>query len=285
MPSTAFATASATTSSLGVARRRGRAARSRRATRSSPARPRRRERERVAEQDVELRERERQQPLERPGVRSRSIVIEVTRNIETSGKSPSSGTPTCWNTSGRSAKSWSTRKIEHARDDEEQRDRARVAAELGEHAQRGRDGAARLTRAPPSTRRRNASSRSLAPVRASSPSGRLDGEDASLAEQDEPVAARCLVHDVARDEQRRAAVAPARGRSPTVAAQHRVEPDGRLVEHEQLRLVEERRRERDTRALATGERRATWSRSAPSPTRVDDRRRPGLAPTPTMRAK
>ena len=35
-----------------------------------------------------------------PLVRSRSIAIDVTRNIETSGKIPTIGTPTRWNVSG-----------------------------------------------------------------------------------------------------------------------------------------------------------------------------------------
>ena len=79
------------------------------------------------------------------------------------------------------------------------------------------------------------------------------GEDRSLAEEQEPLAAGRLVHHVARDEQRRAAGGELVEEVPEVAAQHRVEADGGLVEHEHLGLAEERRRERDARLLAARE--------------------------------
>ena len=62
-----------------------------------------------------------------------------------------------------------------------------------------------------------------------------------------------LVHDVARDEQRRAAPGESMAELPEVAAQDRVEPDRRLVEHEQVGLAEQRSGKRDPCALAAGE--------------------------------
>ena len=80
------------------------------------------------------------------------------------------------------------------------------------------------------------------------------GEQATAAEQEQPVAARRLVHDVARDEQRDAVVREAVEQLPQVTAQHRIETDGRLVEHEQLGRAQERGAERDPTELATGQR-------------------------------
>ena len=74
---------------------------------------------------------------------------------------------------------------------------------------------------------------------------RLRGDDASAAHQHELVAALGLVHDVARDEQRRAAVGECVELRPELGAQHRVEADGRLVEDEHLRVAEKRRGEGD----------------------------------------
>ena len=106
---------------------------------------------------------------------------------------------------------------------------------------------------PSSTRRRNAASRSAAPVRRRSSSGARSARITALAEEQQPVAARRLVHHVTRDEQRRAAVRELVEEVPQVAAQHRVEADGGLVEHEHVGLVEERRRERDARLLPARE--------------------------------
>ena len=85
--------------------------------------------------------------------------------------------------------------------------------------------------------------------------------------QQQPVAARGLVHDVAGDEQRRAVVGEPAESRPEVAPQHRVEADGRLVEHEQVGPAEQRGRERDACALAAGERaRRRCRRGSPRPT-------------------
>ena len=62
------------------------------------------------------------------------------------------------------------------------------------------------------------------------------GDDATLPDQQQPLAAARLVHDVAGHEQRR----PGRGERvellPEVVAQDRVLADGRLVEDEHRRL-------------------------------------------------
>ena len=66
-------------------------------------------------------------------MRSRSIVIDVTRNIVTNGKRPSSGGPTCWNT-GAAAEELLQQRLEQARHAEDERERARVTTELRKHA-------------------------------------------------------------------------------------------------------------------------------------------------------
>ena len=94
--------------------------------------------------------------------------------------------------------------------------------------------AARPCRVLASTSARNAVSMSSAPVRSQDPGGRVVGDDRALAHEQQPVAALGLVHDVAGDEHRGAGVGEPVEQRPQVAAQHRVEADGRLVEHEQV---------------------------------------------------
>ena len=145
--------------------------------------------------------------------------------------------------------------MQHARHDEQERDRARVAPQLARaRAAPWRAVRERLTR-PPRLRRVAGTPRRdrRRPVRRRSSSGVRSARIAPSAQEQEPVAARRLVHHVARDEQRRAAVGELVEEVPQVAAQHRVEPDGRLVEHEDVGLVEERRRERDARLLPARE--------------------------------
>ena len=73
-----------------------------------------------------------------PDVRSRSIVTEVTRNITTSGKIPSSGGPTCWNCCSLLCEEQLQQPEQQQRHEHDQRDRARVVAQLGEQpARRG----------------------------------------------------------------------------------------------------------------------------------------------------
>ena len=142
---------------------------------------------------------------------------------------------------------------QHARDHHQQRDGPRVVADLRQHAGGGgeRDPGAH---GASSTSRRNAASISCSPVRSRSSSGRGVGHQAALAHQQQPVAARRLVHHVAGDEQRGAVAGEAVEQGPEVAPQHGVEPDGRLVEHEQIRLAEQRGGQRDARALAARQR-------------------------------
>src|SRR5262249_58245403 len=71
-------------------------------------------------------------------------------------------------------------------------------------------------------------------------------QQAALAQQKELVTAVGLVHDVARDEQRPAAFAETMKELPQVATKHRIEPDRRLVQHQQGRPAEPRRRQRET---------------------------------------
>ena len=136
----------------------------------------------------------------------------------------------------------------------EERDRARVAPQLGEHA------------GAPSPRSRAALTRpglrpgAGTPRRGSRrPSGRAGSRASRARAGGRRAAARSASQRSASSITwlETSSVVPA-GRElveerPEVASQHRVEPDGRLVEHEQLRLAEERRRERDARPLAAGE--------------------------------
>ena len=90
------------------------------------------------------------------------------------------------------------------RDDEHERDRAPVAAELAQHAHRRGERDAG-THAASARARGTRSSRSSVRGSAQQLVGRRR-EDPALADQDEVVAAVGLVHHVARDEQRRARV-------------------------------------------------------------------------------
>src|SRR5512133_1947530 len=76
-------------------------------------------------------------------------------------------------------------------------------------------------------------------------------EQLSVAKQKKRVAAVGLVHHVARHDQRRPAFGELVEHAPQVATQQWVEPDGRLVEHEELWLAEKRRRERNPCAFPT----------------------------------
>ena len=80
--------------------------------------------------------------------------------------------------------------------------------------------------------------------------GRAGRQDPPVAHQHEPVAAVGLVHDVARHEERRPRVRQRPERGPEVAAQHGVEADGRLVEHQEWRLVQEGGRQAHAGELA-----------------------------------
>ena len=141
------------------------------------------------------------------------------------------------------------------------RDGAVVGAHLAQDAARGGDGEAGVHDAllspdravSASMRARKAASASTAPVLLEQLGGRDVGEDAALAQQHEPVAAGRLVHDVARHDERVPAVGEVAEEVPEVAAQHRVEADGGLVEHEQVGPSDEGGGEGDPGLLAARE--------------------------------
>ena len=172
-----------------------------------------------------------------PEVRSRRVAMLVTMNITTNGKTPSSDGPDPVEDLTRRVDVDPREQPEQdARDDDHQGDGAVVAAQLAQDAGRGgeRDprGHDRIPRArdvatgpaagrdrwpsagAASTRARKACSASAAPVRSSS-SGSVESlRMRPVAQQDQPVAADRLVHDVARDEQRAARRRRGRGTSP-----------------------------------------------------------------------
>ena len=75
----------------------------------------------------------------------------------------------------------------------------------------------------------------------------------AVAHEHELVAAVGLVHDVARDEDRRAGRSKAPEVRPELDAERGVDADRRLVEEDHLGLVHERAREREPAAHAAGE--------------------------------
>ena len=152
---------------------------------------------------------------------------------------------------------------QHARHDEQQRERAGVVPQLAQDPAGGREGAADAhagsrRRASGSLglvdeargrrpRRRRSRCGSSSPSRVSSASSRPSRISSSRSQR----AASSMTWLLT------SSVAPAGGQAaeqlPQVAAQHRVEPDGRLVEHQQLGLAEQGRGERDPGLLAAGE--------------------------------
>ena len=84
--------------------------------------------------------------------------------------------------------------------------------------------------------------------------GGVVGEHLPVAHEQQPIAAGGLVHDVARDEQGGSGIREPVEQLPELHAQHGVEADRRLVEHEQLRSSEQGGGERDPGALAARER-------------------------------
>ena len=76
---------------------------------------------------------------------------------------------------------------------------------------------------------------------------------APVAHQHDVVAAVGLVHHVAAHEQRRAGIGQVAEVGPELAAQHRVEADRGLVQHQQPWPAEQRGGQRDTRPLTAGE--------------------------------
>ena len=123
----------------------------------------------------------------------------------------------------------------HARQHEQQRERAVVVAQLGEHPDRDRAGDPRASRACPPTRARNASSTSSVPVAASRPSG-VSSASSRPSRISSSRSQRSASSMTWLDT---STVTPRVGERvehrPQVAAQHRVEADRGLVEHQQLR--------------------------------------------------
>ena len=163
------------------------------------------------------------------------------------GKRPSSGAPTCWKTggSGRRPNAAGTRAgTGTARSSAIVRGSRRSCHSTRRAVAKVTRGSRRRLDQP-----RNASSSSLLARCARSSSG-VAVASSAVAQQQQLVAPVGLVHHVARDEQRRPAVGELVEQLPELAPQHRVEPDRRLVEDEQLGPAEQRRRERDARPLA-----------------------------------
>ena len=261
MPSTAFATASSDDEP--ARRRRRRRSSSPKATRETSAAwtaATSANAIAVAGEQVELRERHRHQPLERPGrplAQHRDRRDEEHRDEREERRA--AAPPMRSKTSGAARRTRYLSSVTRARTGttSEQRDRPRVAAELrAARATRSRQVAARGSSAAPASI--EAQERAVEVLRAG-PRAQLVRASPAASRRpsrrsSERVAAVGLVHHVARDEQRRARRPRARG---TVCQRSRrstgSRPDGRLVEHEQLGPAEQRRRERDARALAAGE--------------------------------
>ena len=216
-----------------------------------------------------------------PVVRSRSIAIEVTRNMTMNGNSPHSGAPIALErrAAGRRRRSAAAPAERRAR-----RAAARSCAGRGGSASSTRWAVASVTRAltppPASITARNARPRSCSPVRSRSACGvvgRASPPRASAA----AVAFARLVHHVARDEQRRARRGQLVERLPQLGAQHRIQPDRGLVEHQHARAAEQRAGERDARALAARQRADELPARRARPT-VSSTSSTRAAPTPTI---
>ena len=211
-----------------------------------------------------------------PEVRSRRVVTDVIRNMITSGKMPSSGAP-IWSKIRPPVVDPPQQRHQQRGDGDEQRHRPVVVADLGEHALGRGQRQVRVHAVLPSA----SGSASTGQILGRSAGRCLDpvvdqvqedllgvglagqrlelrqgpvGEELGLAEQEQPVAARGLIHDVAGHEQGDAAVGEAPEEVPQVPAQHGIEPHRRLVEHQQLGAPEQRGGQRDPRALPPGER-------------------------------
>ena len=183
------------------------------------------------------------------------------------GKSPQSGAPICWKTCGSAFEDEVEQHQQHRRDDEQQRDRARVVPDLpAGRAAPSRPSTRALTAPPPSRSRRGrprrgparrspravrpaSSWRSSRPSRISSSSSHSRASSITWLETSSVVPARASVVEGA----------------PQLGPQDGVEADGRLVEHQHLGLAEQRRRR--ARRASAGRRRASRPGAARAPPR------------------
>ncbi len=201
-------------------------------------------------------------------MRSRSIAIDVTRNMTMNGNSPHSGGADRLEDllGGRRTRSAAAPAAPPGTTSSSAIG-PRVVPDLPQHAPRGRERDPGAHAAPArSITARNARPRSCcARPRRAAPAASSASSMRAVAHQQQPVA---LAPPRPSRGSRRAASRPraasAVERLPQLGAQHRVEADRRLVEHEQLRAAEQRARERHARALAARQRgRRAGPRGAP----------------------
>ena len=213
-------------------------------------------------------------------MRSRRVATLVTRNITIIGNSPTSSGPN-WSSTGVPSNIQAIRPIStHG---------SRMTSAIvrlswrswREHPARGRGGERRHPAAALRGRRPEVRRDAVGGVHATAPFARRGpglvdqgeerplgvgragareqlvergvGEHRAAAQQDQPVAAGRLVHHVAGHQQAHAVAGEPVEQVPQVAAQHRVEPHGRLVEDQQVGPAEQRDRQRDPRALPAGQ--------------------------------
>ena len=259
-------------------RRRGRAGRSDAARRASPA-PRRASAKAsaVADEQVELRERQRHQPLERA---RRALAQHRDRGDEEhrdrAGRARASARRRVWNTCRPVGRRAALIRIMQRRTARRGAARSSVGRAAAGGARARRRARAASAHGSPSLglarrARRNASSSSAAPgpraqdSRASPARGARPSRSSRSASQRSASSITWL---------ETSSVVPAAASSceeaPEVAAEHRVEADGRLVEHEQLGLAE-RAPSRARRAPA-GRRRGDRRRGSRSLREADDAR-------------
>ena len=200
------------------------------------------------------------------------------------GKRPSSGAPIALEAPGVPSNSVRSSTTSSARHDDQQRDRARVAAQLAQHAARGRERDARGSRrGPASTSARNAASTSSrARVGASSSAGVSSASRLAVAHEQQPVAALGLVHHVAGDEQRRARVGERAERVPESRRSTGSSPTVGSSSTSSSGSPSSAVGQRDAGLLAARQRRDDAALGAGEPDRRDRRVDVVRAPTPRM---
>ena len=255
MPSSALATASATTTAVEPATSRPSGPNATTAVSDRLDDRDHREREPVAEQQVELgRAASTSAARASRVVRSRSIVIEVTRNIVMNGKRPTSGGA---DRARRSAGVLLEASLSSGEQDGGTTSSSAIVRGSRRSCVSTRSAVAQVTagahaprppRSAPGRPPRVVLGRSAAQLR---PGSRPRGSPVAHQQQPSQRSASSITW------LETSSVVPRRGepaeRRPEVPAQHRVEADRRLVEDQQLGLAEQRRGKRDPGALAAGE--------------------------------